>query len=51
MKHIGWQDILSDDRALIFIEWAERLEDILPINTHRIKFISIDENQREIIID
>ncbi len=51
MKHIGWQGILSDDRAIVFIEWAERLEDILPINTHRIKFISIDENQREIIID
>ena len=32
-------------------EWAERLEEYFAlINTHRIKFISIDENQKKLLL-
>jgi tRNA threonylcarbamoyladenosine biosynthesis protein TsaE len=30
MLHLGWQDIISRHSNLIFIEWPERVADIMP---------------------
>jgi tRNA threonylcarbamoyladenosine biosynthesis protein TsaE len=41
---------LNDSRNLIFIEWPERVSDILPENHLKINFKFVGENEREIEI-
>jgi tRNA threonylcarbamoyladenosine biosynthesis protein TsaE len=41
---------LNDSRNLIFIEWPERVADILPENHLKINFKFVGENEREIEI-
>jgi len=47
---LGFKKIISDPKNIIAIEWAERIEKILPKNTIWIKFEFIDENKRKIQI-
>ena len=44
--HLGWQNIISDPRNLIFIEWPEKISDIMPSHI-KINFKHISENSRE----
>jgi len=46
----GIEEYLDDDGAIKLIEWPERIEEILPENTVRIKILHIDENRRKINI-
>ncbi len=48
LLHIGWNDIASDKDNLIFIEWPEKVIDILPKDMITIQFKFIDENTREV---
>ena len=45
---LGWNDISKNPQNIIFIEWPERIADILPENHIRINFKFISENEREI---
>ena len=45
---LGWQEIISDPKNLIFIEWPELVLDVMPANTQYIDFKHIDETTREI---
>lgn len=45
---LGWKEISSDSQNLIFIEWPERVANILPKDVHRMYFSFIDENTREV---
>jgi tRNA threonylcarbamoyladenosine biosynthesis protein TsaE len=47
---IGWQDIISDSKNLIMIEWPELVEEVMPANTRYIDFKHVDETTREIKI-
>jgi tRNA threonylcarbamoyladenosine biosynthesis protein TsaE len=41
LLHLGWADLIADPRNIIFIEWPEKVADIM-------HFQFIDENTREI---
>ncbi|MCX6717646.1 MAG: tRNA (adenosine(37)-N6)-threonylcarbamoyltransferase complex ATPase subunit type 1 TsaE [Candidatus Taylorbacteria bacterium] len=47
---LDWNRDLNDSRNLIFIEWPERVADILPENHLKINFKFVGENEREIEI-
>lgn len=49
--NLGLADILSDENSLIVIEWAERIEKLLPKNTLKIHLKYLSENEREIDIN
>lgn len=46
----GVDEYLEDDSAILLVEWAERISDILPEKTIHIKIDRIDENSRKITI-
>ncbi len=48
LLHIGWNDIASDKDNLIFIEWPEKVADILPKDMITVQFKFVDENTREV---
>lgn len=50
LKAIGWQEIISDPKNLILIEWPEIVMDVMPTNALYIDFKHVDETTREIII-
>jgi len=45
---LGFKEIILDSENIVAIEWAERIEKILPKNTIWIKFEFVDENKRKI---
>jgi tRNA threonylcarbamoyladenosine biosynthesis protein TsaE len=47
---IGVEDYLSDSQTVTVIEWADRVEKLLPKDTIKIFFKNKDLNKREIII-
>lgn len=51
MLHLGWREILENEKNLICIEWPEKIADIMPKDHMRIKFTFIDEQTREIVFE
>jgi tRNA threonylcarbamoyladenosine biosynthesis protein TsaE len=47
---LGFKKIISGARNIVAIEWADRIQKIMPENTIWIKFEFIDENKRKIKI-
>ncbi|MBI3020296.1 MAG: tRNA (adenosine(37)-N6)-threonylcarbamoyltransferase complex ATPase subunit type 1 TsaE [Parcubacteria group bacterium] len=47
---LGWDEKVKNPRNLIFVEWAERIEELLPPKTMRIYFEFVDESKRKIVI-
>lgn len=45
---LGWDDVARDPKNLIFIEWPERVGEIIPRSARTIYFEFVDENTREI---
>jgi len=50
LETIGWQEIISDPKNLIMIEWPEIVEEAMPVNTIYVDFKHVDETTREITI-
>lgn len=48
---LDFQEIISNFKNIILIEWAERIKKILPKDTIWIKFKIIDKNKRRITIE
>ena len=48
LKALGWSDMVENPRNIIFIEWAERVEDILPKEAIHLSFEYINEQTRTI---
>ena len=48
LETIGLSDILENKNALITIEWPEKIEKLLPDNTIKISFRTVEENTRKI---
>ena len=46
--HLGWEEIAKNPKNIIFIEWPERVSEILPEDIKKIYFNFIAENTREI---
>jgi tRNA threonylcarbamoyladenosine biosynthesis protein TsaE len=50
LNAIGWQEIISDPKNLIMIEWPELVSDVMPANARYVDFKHVDETTREIKI-
>jgi len=50
LKQLGWDGIIKNPKNLIIVEWADKVEDILPTNTKKISFEVTGENTRELRI-
>jgi tRNA threonylcarbamoyladenosine biosynthesis protein TsaE len=48
LANLGWKELLSDSANLIAIEWADKVEGLLPKDAIRIHFKFIDETTRQI---
>jgi len=46
--NLGFEEILSNKKNIIIIEWASRIEKIIPKNSLHINFEWLDENKRKI---
>ncbi len=46
---LGWQEIAMDKKNISIIEWANRVEKILPKNAIRIDFVWLGKNERKLI--
>ena len=49
LLNLGWREISKNPKNIIFIEWPENVNDILPSDAKNIKFRFVDKNIREII--
>lgn len=50
ISSIGLEEILSDSDNIVLIEWAEKIENLLPKDTLKINITKPEENQRLITI-
>ena len=48
LLNLGWEEIAKNPKNIIFIEWPEKVAEILPEDIKKIYFTFIDENTREI---
>lgn len=48
LLRLGWEEIAKNPKNIIFIEWPEKVAEILPKNIKKIYFTFIDKNTREI---
>ena len=48
---LGFNDILKERNSIIFIEWPERIKDILPYQTITIKIQHVSKNKRIINVN
>ena len=48
LLHLGWSELIEDPKNLIFVEWADRVEDILPGNIVKITFEVTGEEERKV---
>lgn len=51
LAKLGFAEIAKDAKNLIFIEWPEKVADILPQQSQKISFTFIDEQTREISVE
>ena len=50
LLNLGFKGIISDPQNIVAVEWAERVERIMPEGSVKLKFKFIDKNTREIYI-
>jgi tRNA A37 threonylcarbamoyladenosine biosynthesis protein TsaE len=46
---LGWEEIISNDRNIVIIEWADKIKKVVPSSALWIKFKWTDKNKRKII--
>lgn len=51
LMEIGLQEYLEDPKALVIIEWAEKIESLLPAETMRISFEHGQQENERILVD
>jgi tRNA threonylcarbamoyladenosine biosynthesis protein TsaE len=50
LSDLGFKEIISNPKNIVTIEWAERIQNMLPTGTIILKFEFIDQKTREITI-
>lgn len=50
MLKLGWREIISDPKNIIFLEWPEKINDVMP-KYKKINFEHVEENERKIIFE
>ena len=48
LQMLGWRDILKDRKAIVLVEWADRIRRALPKEYIRVQFTFVDEKTRKI---
>lgn len=48
---LGFKEIVSSNRNIVAVEWADKIKKILPDDAVMLKFEFIDEKTRRIIVD
>jgi tRNA threonylcarbamoyladenosine biosynthesis protein TsaE len=51
MENLGFEEIISDPKNIVCIEWPEKIKKILPPDLISISFNILEGDKREIIID
>lgn len=51
LKQIGWDEIIEDRRNIILVEWADKIENVLPKHSIKIHFEHMDEQKRKITVN
>jgi tRNA threonylcarbamoyladenosine biosynthesis protein TsaE len=51
LQHLGWEEIIKNPENLIFIEWPEKVAEILPSDIKKLQFRFVDETTREIEVE
>jgi tRNA threonylcarbamoyladenosine biosynthesis protein TsaE len=51
ISELGFDEIISNPKNIVAIEWPENISEILPEDKTVIKFEGIDENRRKIIFE
>lgn len=51
LKELGIHDIINNSQNVVAIEWAEKMEDLLPKNTIKIRFEYLGDDKRRIIFN
>ncbi len=47
---LGWREIINNPQNIVLIEWADRIEKILPKNYLKIRLGHLNKNKRKIIL-
>jgi len=50
LLNLGWKEIIADKGNIIFLEWPEKVAEILPLTSVKIYLNHLGETQREIEI-
>lgn len=48
MEALGWENLITNPKNLIVIEWPERIADVIPESATHLLFEHIDEHTRKI---
>jgi tRNA threonylcarbamoyladenosine biosynthesis protein TsaE len=48
--NLGWHEIISNPKNIIFIEWPDKIKDVMPDHS-KIFFEHVGENERKIIFE
>lgn len=48
--NLGFEEIISNPKNIVIIEWADKVSDIIPKNSLWIDFEWVDENERKITV-
>jgi len=49
--NLGWEEIISNPQNIVLVEWAEKIEKILPDSAIRIEIKHLKDNEREIAVN
>ena len=49
--NLGWEEIISNPENIVLVEWADKIEKILPKNSIKINFKHLKGDKREVEID
>jgi len=47
LDNLGWEELISDPKNIIIVEWPEKIKGRIPQNAKWIKFEWLDENKRK----
>ena len=47
---LGWDELIENPRNIILVEWADKIQKILPKNYIQVKLEYIDKNKRKIFL-
>ena len=45
---LGWEEIISNPKNIVAVEWPERIKKVLPKTAIKIEFKTLEENKREL---